>query len=138
MNLEKLSDVQRRAVMKTEGPVLVLAGAGSGKTSVLTHRVAYLIEDKGVDPSRILAITFTNKAAKEMKERIAKLTAVDTSYMMVSTFHSMCARFLRYDAEKLGYQPGYSIYDSSDSMTIVKRLLKDMDEFGKDFDFSPG
>ena len=133
MNLEKLSDVQRRAVMKTEGPVLVLAGAGSGKTSVLTHRVAYLIEDKGVDPSRILAITFTNKAAKEMKERIAKLTAVDTSYMMVSTFHSMCARFLRYDAEKLGYQPGYSIYDSSDSMTIVKRLLKDMDVDAIDF-----
>lgn len=133
MNLDKLSDVQRRAVTHTEGPVLVLAGAGSGKTSVLTNRVAYLIEEKGVAPGKILAITFTNKAAKEMKERIARLTTVDTSYMMISTFHSMCARFLRYDAEKLGYAPGYSIYDSADSMTIVKRILKTMDVDAIDF-----
>ena len=94
MDLSFLSEVQQRAVRATEGPVLVLAGAGSGKTSVLTNRVAYLVNEKGVDPFSILAITFTNKAANEMKERISALVDFDVSRMAISTFHSMCAKFL--------------------------------------------
>lgn len=99
MDLSKLSDVQKKAVTTTQGAVLVLAGAGSGKTSVLTNRVAYLINEKGVAPYHILAITFTNKAAREMKERIEKLVNADANDMVISTFHSMCARFLRMDAD---------------------------------------
>ena len=112
MNLDFLSDVQRKAVTTTKGPVLVLAGAGSGKTSVLTNRVAYLIKEKGVSPASILAITFTNKAAREMRERIEKLTGAAAGDIMISTFHSMCARFLRYDADKIGYDRNFTIYDS--------------------------
>lgn len=131
MNLEHLSEVQRQAVTTTEGPVLVLAGAGSGKTSVLTNRVAYLINEKGVDPYRILAITFTNKAAQEMRERIAALVEEDVSRMAISTFHSMCARFLRYDAGKLGYQNNFTIYDAQDAQTLVKRILSQLNIDGK-------
>lgn len=124
MDLSFLSEVQRQAVQATEGPVLVLAGAGSGKTSVLTNRVAYLINEKGVDPFSILAITFTNKAANEMKERIAALVDFDVSRMAISTFHSMCAKFLRFDADKIGYERNFSIYDTDDCLTVVKRVLE--------------
>lgn len=126
MDLSKLSDVQRRAVTTTEGPVLVLAGAGSGKTSVLTNRVAYLIQEKGVSPYSILAITFTNKAANEMRERIAQLVQEDVSRMAISTFHSMCARFLRVNAEKLGYAPAFTIYDAAEITTLMKKVLADL------------
>ena len=126
MELQKLSDVQRKAVTTTEGAVLVLAGAGSGKTSELTNRVAYLIEEKHVDPYRILAITFTNKAAGEMKERIGRLLNADVSDMMISTFHSMCAKFLRFDAKKLGYENNYSIYDTDECKTIIKGALSQL------------
>ncbi len=126
MNLDYLSDVQKKAVTTTEGPVLVLAGAGSGKTSVLTNRVAYLIKEKGVDPYSILAITFTNKAANEMKERIARLVDADISQMAISTFHSMCARFLRHDADKIGYGRNFTIYDSTDCKAAIKKVLSDL------------
>ncbi|MGI6664116.1 MAG: ATP-dependent helicase [Christensenellaceae bacterium] len=125
MDLSYLNDVQQRAVTIGDGPILVLAGAGSGKTSVLTHRVAYLINEKGVDPFAILAITFTNKAAAEMKERIAGLVSFDTSRMAISTFHSMCARFLRRDADKIGYTNQFSIYDSEDCLSLVKKIMKE-------------
>lgn len=125
MDLSRLSQPQRQAVTTTEGAVLVLAGAGSGKTSVLTNRVAYLIEEKGIAPERILAITFTNKAAGEMRERIERLVSCDVNRMAISTFHSLCARFLRYDAEKLGYKGNFTIYDSADCLTIVKKALSE-------------
>jgi len=124
MDLSFLSDVQRKAVTTVDGPVLVLAGAGSGKTSVLTNRVAYLIKEKQVDSYAILAITFTNKAAKEMKDRIAALLEFDTSRMMISTFHSMCAKFLRWDAEKIGYSNGFTIYDTDDSISVIKKVAQ--------------
>ena len=124
MDLSFLSEVQQRAVRATEGPVLVLAGAGSGKTSVLTNRVAYLVNEKGVDPFSILAITFTNKAANEMKERISALVDFDVSRMAISTFHSMCAKFLRFDADKIGYERNFSIYDTDDCITVLKRVLE--------------
>ena len=127
MNLQHLSDVQRRAVTTVDGPVLVLAGAGSGKTSVLTNRVAYLINEMNVSPYNILAITFTNKAANEMKERIAALVDYDISRMAVSTFHSMCARFLRHDAELLGYMNNFTIYDSDDSTALIKKIMGEYD-----------
>ena len=107
--LEQLNDEQRDPVLTTEGPVLVLAGAGSGKTRVLTSRIAYLIEEKGVPARAILAITFTNKAANEMKERLAKM--VDISGMWVCTIHSMCVRILRDYASELGYNANFSIHD---------------------------
>ncbi len=125
MELSFLSDMQKKAVTTVDGPVLVLAGAGSGKTSVLTNRVAYLINEKKVDPYAILAITFTNKAAREMKDRIAALVDFDTSRMTISTFHSMCAKFLRWDAEKIGYTSNFSIYDADDSLSVVKKIAKE-------------
>jgi len=125
MDLSFLNEMQQKAVLTTEGPVLVLAGAGSGKTSVLTNRVAYLIQEKNVSPYNILAITFTNKAAAEMRERIGALVSINTNQMIVSTFHSMCARFLRMDAANIGYQPGFTIYDSSDSLSVIKKILAD-------------
>lgn len=122
-----LNDEQFKPVVDTEGAVLVLAGAGSGKTRVLTHRIAYLIGEKNVDPYNILAITFTNKAAGEMKSRIQAITGY--SDMWISTFHSFCARILRYDIEKLGqsYNTHFTIYSESDSSKIVNRIIK---EFG--------
>ena len=122
-----LSERQKEAITTTEGAVLVLAGAGSGKTSVLTNRVAYLVKDQGVDPFNILAITFTNKAAQEMKERIQLLIDYDVSKMAVATFHSLCARCLRIDADKLGYDSNFSIYDSADARTVVKAIMREMD-----------
>ena len=130
MDLQSLNDMQRRAVEATEGAVLVLAGAGSGKTRVLTTRAAFLIE-KGVSPYQILAITFTNKAAAEMKERIKALVP-EAGDMWVSTFHAMCARLLRIEGESIGYGRNFTIYDSGDSLSIVKEILKELD-VAKDF-----
>lgn len=120
-DISVLNDPQREAVSRTEGPLLVLAGAGSGKTRVLTYRIANLIENKGVAPWEILAITFTNKAAAEMRERLAALVGPGARGMWVSTFHSMCVRILRADAERIGFDRNFTIYDDADS----KRLFKD-------------
>jgi len=121
--LEQLNEPQRQAVTTTEGPLLVLAGAGSGKTRVLTHRIAYLVRNNGVPPGRILALTFTNKAAGEMKSRVERLLGGETR-LWIGTFHSVFARILRQHAESLGYNRNYSIYDSDDSERLVKKILK--------------
>ena len=129
-----LNDKQREAVLHTEGPLLILAGAGSGKTRVLTHRIAHLVENKGIKPWSILAITFTNKAAKEMKERIGHLIPQDAvSEMWVSTFHSMCVRILRRYAERLGYSRFFTIYDTADQKALIKDTLKTLDISEKNF-----
>ena len=122
MDLSGLNAEQLQAVQATEGAVLVLAGAGSGKTRVLTYRVAYLMDEKKVDPHSILAITFTNKATKEMKERLDTLVG-EGSGVWVSTFHSMCARILRYNAEKLGYDKNFTIYSDTDKDRVIKRVI---------------
>src|SRR6188508_2523745 len=109
--LAGLNPAQREAVLHFEGPMLVLAGAGSGKTRVLTTRIARLIEHHGVDPSRILAVTFTNKAAGEMRERIGRLLGEDPSGLWIGTFHSLCARLLRREADALGFTRQFTIYD---------------------------
>ncbi len=122
-----LNDRQLEAVTCTEGPLLVLAGAGSGKTRVLAHRIAYLIEEKAVNPWNILAITFTNKAAGEMKERVGRTVDFGAESVWVSTFHSTCVRILRRHCEALGYGTNFSIYDSDDQKTLVKQVLKKLD-----------
>ena len=119
---DKLNPMQKKAVDKTEGPVLILAGAGSGKTGALTVRVANLIE-KGVKPWNIMAITFTNKAAKEMRERVNSLVGAGAEDIWVSTFHSSCVRILRRDADKLGYDRNFSIYDTKDSEKLMKDIF---------------
>lgn len=126
MNLENLNDKQREAVEFPEGPLLVLAGAGSGKTKVLTTKVAYLVEEKGVDPNNILAITFTNKAAKEMKERVLRMLGPLAYQIQISTFHSFGLLLIKENYEKLGYDKNFTILDSDDVLTIIKRILKDM------------
>ena len=126
IDLETLNDPQREAVLCTEGPLLVLAGAGSGKTRVLTHRIAHLVVDLGVAPWQIMAITFTNKAAAEMRERLGQLMGGYVRGMWVSTFHSMCVRILRSDCERLGFAPGFTIYDDSDSKSLVKRIMAEL------------
>jgi DNA helicase II / ATP-dependent DNA helicase PcrA len=127
--LELLNPTQLDAVEHTEGPLLILAGAGSGKTRVLTHRVAYLIDQGLAAPEEVLAITFTNKAAREMKDRVALLVGPDSRKMWVSTFHAFCARILRVHAEKLGYKREFTIYDGADQVRLVKRCIV---ELGKD------
>jgi DNA helicase II / ATP-dependent DNA helicase PcrA len=127
--LESLNPTQLDAVQHTEGPLLILAGAGSGKTRVLTHRVAYLIDQGLAAPEEVLAITFTNKAAREMKDRVALLVGPDSRRMWVSTFHAFCARILRVHAEKLGYKREFTIYDGADQVRLVKRCIV---ELGKD------
>ncbi len=122
--MEGLNDKQSEAVMQTEGPVLLLAGAGSGKTRVLTHRVAYLIEEKGVAPYNILAITFTNKAAGEMRDRVDRIVSHGAGKVWVSTFHSLCVRILRRYIDKLGFENSFTIYDSDDQKAAVKACLK--------------
>ena len=124
--LNELNEMQRKAVETTEGPLLVLAGAGSGKTRVLTYRIAYLIEECGVAPWNILAITFTNKAAKEMGERLEKLIGEAQNDMWVKTFHSMCVRILRKDILYLGYDRSFTIYDTDDQKTLIKDCLKEL------------
>ncbi len=125
--LRDLNPEQRRAVEHREGPLLILAGAGSGKTRVLTHRVAYLIGVHGVRPNEILAITFTNKAAGEMKTRIESLVGPLARTMWISTFHSMCARILRREAQRLGYASTFSIHDEDDRRRLLKRCLGELD-----------
>ncbi|QMU07247.1 DNA helicase PcrA [Levilactobacillus suantsaii] len=132
--LTGMNDKQTEAVLQTEGPLLVLAGAGSGKTRVLTHRVAYLIEHNHVLPWHILAITFTNKAAKEMRERVIKLLGPDGSDVWVSTFHALCVRVLRRYADKLGYTRAFTIADSGEQRTLIKRTLRDLNLDVKKFD----
>lgn len=126
MNLDYLNDRQKEAVLWGDGPLLLLAGAGSGKTSVLTTRVAYLIKERGIDPRNIVAITFTNKAAKEMKERIIKQVGSIGYNIQISTFHSFGLRIIKENYERLGYDKNFTIIDSDDSLTVIKRILKDM------------
>lgn len=125
--LQGLNPQQVDAVETTEGPLLVIAGAGSGKTSVLTRRIAYLVEEKRVAPWQILAITFTNKAAKEMKEREEKLLGDEARDIWMSTFHSLCVRILRRDGQQIGYDRDFSIADPSEQVTLIKRILKELD-----------
>ena len=121
---DTLNEQQREAVFHTEGPLLILAGAGSGKTRVLTHRIAYLMEEKGVNPWNIFAITFTNKAAGEMRERVDKLVSFGSESVWVSTFHSACVRILRRHIDRLGYENNFTIYDGDDQKTLMKAICK--------------
>src|SRR3954462_7999054 len=125
--LEGLNDPQRQAVLHEAGPLLVLAGAGSGKTRVLTHRIANLLRTGKARPGEILAITFTNKAAQEMRERVEMLVGPRTRAMWVMTFHSACARLMRAEADKLGYTRTFTIYDESDSLRLVKRVTDELE-----------
>src|ERR1700712_5702122 len=124
--LSGLNAPQREAVVYGEGPLLVLAGAGSGKTRVLTHRIAHLLATGEAQAGEILAITFTNKAAKEMKERVERLVGPRTRAMWVMTFHSACVRMLRADAHRLGYTRTFTIYDQADSRRLTKRCLDEL------------
>ena len=134
VDIDSLNPAQKEAVVTTEGPLLVLAGAGSGKTRVLTYRIAHMVEDLGVAPWQILAITFTNKAAREMRERLEKLMAGrSTRGMWVCTFHAMCVRMLRIDGERLGYTKNFTIYDDDDSNRLVKDILSGMNVDVKHF-----
>lgn len=121
--LNELNDAQRAAVEATDGPVMIIAGAGSGKTRVLTYRLAFLIDQGLADPFQILALTFTNKAAKEMKERIVKLVGSDAKNIYMGTFHSIFAKMLRFEAEKLGYTSNFTIYDSDDTESMIKKVI---------------
>ena len=132
--LNEMNPRQKEAVLHTDGPLLLMAGAGSGKTRVLTHRIAYLIEEKEVNPWNILAITFTNKAAKEMKERVNAILASGGEDVWVSTFHSMCVRILRRDVDFIGYNRNFTIIDSSEQLTLMKRILKELNIDPKKYD----
>lgn len=129
-----MNNKQQEAVLCTEGPLLIIAGAGSGKTRVLTHRVAYLIEEKNVNPWNILAITFTNKAAAEMRERIGKLLEDGANDVWVSTFHALCVRILRRDIDKIGYNRAFTITGTSEQRTLIKHILADLNIDVKKFD----
>ncbi|MEO4024499.1 DNA helicase PcrA [Enterococcus faecium] len=132
--LNGMNPRQKEAVLHTDGPLMLMAGAGSGKTRVLTHRIAYLIEEKEVNPWNILAITFTNKAAKEMKERVNAILASGGEDVWVSTFHSMCVRILRRDVDFIGYNRNFTIIDSSEQLTLMKRILKELNIDPKKYD----
>ncbi len=131
--LKDLNKVQREAVTMVSGPLLVIAGAGSGKTRVLTRRLAYILTERMAEPHQVLAVTFTNKAAGEMKTRISRLLGSEILEMNVSTFHSFCARFLRREAGALGYDSSYTIFDADDSETLVKRCIKELGLLGSQF-----
>lgn len=128
-----LNEMQKEAVIATEGPVLVLAGAGSGKTKTLTHRIAYLIREKKVSPFNILTVTFTNKAAGEITDRIGQLVGITEKLPWSGTFHSVCVKILRREAHHLGYERNFTIYDSGDQLSIIKRIMKDLGINPKDF-----
>lgn len=124
--IKGLNDKQKEAVTYTEGPCLVIAGAGSGKTKVLTHKIAYLISEKGIKPWNILSITFTNKAANEMKERISNLVEDEAKDIWMGTFHSICVRILRRFIDRIGFDTSFIIFDTSDQRTLIKACLKDL------------
>jgi DNA helicase II / ATP-dependent DNA helicase PcrA len=132
--LNGLNPEQQNAVKATDGPLLIMAGAGSGKTRVLTHRIGYLIVEKGVNPYNILALTFTNKAAREMRERIGKMMGGTADEIWISTFHSMCVRILRRDIDRLGFNRNFTILDTTDQQSVVKGILKDKNIDPKKFD----
>ena len=119
-----LNDMQLEACQHVDGPLLILAGAGSGKTRVITHRIAYLMDEMSVNPYNILAITFTNKAAKEMRERVDNLIGFGSESVWISTFHSMCVRILRRFADRLGYGTNFTIYDGDDQKTVMKSVCQ--------------
>ncbi|MCG8377234.1 MAG: ATP-dependent helicase, partial [Chlorobiales bacterium] len=125
--LQQLNDVQRQAVQTTDGPVMVLAGAGSGKTRVITYRIAYLIGEEKVAPHQILALTFTNKAADEMRQRVDELLRGGSSRgLWIGTFHSIFARLLRNYIHLIGYDGNFSIYDSDDSKSLIRQVMKEL------------
>src|SRR6476619_2966618 len=124
--LDTLNPEQREAVLHTKGPLLILAGAGSGKTRVITSRIAYLVGDGHAKPNEVLAVTFTNKAAEEMRARVESLLGSDVTGMWVSTFHALCARLLRREAPAIGLSRDFVIYDSADQLTVVKQALKNL------------
>jgi DNA helicase-2/ATP-dependent DNA helicase PcrA len=123
--LNGLNPEQQNAVKTTDGPLLLMAGAGSGKTRVLTHRIGYLIVEKRVNPYNILAITFTNKAAREMRDRIGKMMGGVAEEIWISTFHSMCVRILRRDIDRIGFNRNFTILDSTDQQSVIKTILKE-------------
>ncbi|WLD93745.1 DNA helicase PcrA [Alkalihalobacillus sp. AL-G] len=129
-----LNPEQKKAVKHTEGPLLIMAGAGSGKTRVLTHRIAYLLVEKGVAPWNILAITFTNKASREMQSRVAAITGPAADNIWISTFHSMCVRILRRDSDRIGINRNFTILDATDQLSVIKQALKDLNLDTKKFD----
>ena len=124
----KLNAAQLEAVRHLDSPLLVLAGAGSGKTRVITHKIAWLVDDYGVKPTQIAAITFTNKAAKEMKERVGKLIGARAEGLIVSTFHALGVRILRQEAAKVGLKPGFSILDAADTTALFQELAGNVDK----------
>ncbi|MFL0682552.1 MAG: ATP-dependent helicase, partial [Algoriphagus aquaeductus] len=124
--LKELNPPQRQAVEHTDGPVMIIAGAGSGKTRVLTYRIAHLIYAKGIDPFNILSLTFTNKAASEMKHRIEKLVGLEARNTWMGTFHSIFAKILRVESDKIGYPSNFTIYDTDDSKSLIRTLVKEM------------
>lgn len=132
--LNGLNPQQQKAVQTTNGPLLLMAGAGSGKTRVLTHRIAYLLGEKGVAPWNVLAITFTNKAAREMRERIDTLVGPEAEDIWISTFHSMCVRILRRDIDRIGINRNFTILDSGDQLTVVKKIMKERNIDPKKFE----
>lgn len=132
--LEGLNPEQRKAVVHTDGPVLLMAGAGSGKTRVLTHRISYLLRHNQTPPWAVLALTFTNKAAREMKDRVAQLVGPIAEDIWISTFHSMCVRILRRDIDRIGYNRNFSILDSADQLSVIKQILKAQNIDTKKFD----
>src|ERR1700758_5136058 len=127
LSKEELSAAQLAAVEHTDGPCLIFAGAGSGKTRVLTHRIAYLLEEKKVFPDRILAVTFTNKAAGEMKARLERMVGAPARDLWVGTFHAMCVRMLRRDGKKIGIAGNFAIMDDTDQRQIIRDILHDLD-----------
>jgi len=125
--LESLNDAQREGVVNTEGPSMIIAGAGSGKTRVLTFRIAYLIHSNKVDPFNILALTFTNKAANEMRKRIESVVGTEARNLWMGTFHSVFARILRAEAKYLGYPSNFTIYDTDDSKSLIRTIVKEQE-----------
>ncbi|MGQ4669104.1 UvrD-helicase domain-containing protein, partial [Metabacillus halosaccharovorans] len=132
--LAGLNDMQQKAVKTTDGPLLIMAGAGSGKTRVLTHRIAYLMTEKQIAPWNILAITFTNKAAREMRERIQGILGSGGDDIWISTFHSMCVRILRRDSDRMGINRNFSILDTTDQLSVIKSVLKERNLDPKKYD----